>query len=133
MKVIYTLEIDCHEHPYDGCCGYASLVEIAERYGVKIEDTSSAHPLASWAWWYRVTGPADNLRRFLVNEYGDDETAAVLVANATVADIQAGNRGEWQCEQCGRVQPADDPGVPVEAYGGLTFHLCAACAIGGAG
>jgi hypothetical protein len=68
-----TIEVDCHAHPFDGEDDYLTLVGVAETYGVLIEELP-AHPHHGWAWWYRVTGPADNLRRFLVEEYYGEDT-----------------------------------------------------------
>jgi hypothetical protein len=63
---VLTIEIDCTSHPFDGTSGYPSLVEIAERYGVMIEERPRN---LGWAWWYRLTGPRENLVRFMDAEY----------------------------------------------------------------
>ncbi len=64
---VLTIEIDCTTHPFDGTSGYPSLVEIAERYGIMVVELRP-HGVG-WGWWYRVTGPRENLSRFMDAEY----------------------------------------------------------------
>lgn len=73
---VMTIEIDCHAHPFDGNDDYLSLVGVAETYGVLIAELPE-HEWAGWAWWYRVTGPREHLRRFLMEEYCGNDDALV--------------------------------------------------------
>lgn len=75
---IRSIEIDCHTFPWhddpEGRAGYGeddqlpTMVGLAETYGVLVEHLAD-HPLAGWAWWYRLTGPGEHLRRLLAEEY----------------------------------------------------------------
>jgi len=83
---VVTVEVDCHDHPYHETdvefpeCGPQNLLRIAETYGMLIEHLPH-HRYASWAWWYRLTGPRENIVRFLLDEYcgPDEELAAQIV------------------------------------------------------
>jgi hypothetical protein len=85
--------VDCHAyawHEYDDEypeCGPDNLIRFAETYGVIVEfldDDES--PAPRWAWWYRITGPRDNVRRFLLDEYagGDDDLVDDMLGEAVI-------------------------------------------------
>jgi hypothetical protein len=75
------LEVDCHayawhlEDSHYPECGPENLVRMAEEYGVLIEYLPD-HPLAGWAWWYRIVGPRAHIVRLLANEYCGGEPEA---------------------------------------------------------
>lgn len=84
--MIITIELDCHDHPWHEVdeefpeCGPDNLIRMAEQYGVLIRYLPD-HEWSGWAWWYRITGPRENLVHFLDAEYsgGDDELTADII------------------------------------------------------
>jgi hypothetical protein len=82
-----TIQIDCHDHPWHEQdqefpeCGPDNLLRMAEEFGVLIAFLPD-HDHASWAWWYEITGPADNIVAFLAKEYcgNTEEAREILLA-----------------------------------------------------
>lgn len=79
---VITIDADAHCYPFDGNQddpssgrpnGNPSLVEIAETFGVLVEDRTADvwgdHP---WCWVYRFTGPRDNVYRAISEYWGED-------------------------------------------------------------
>jgi hypothetical protein len=77
---IVKVVVDCHsyawhlEDPDYAECGPDNLVRMAEQFGVMVEHLADDDPdniAPGWAWWYRITGPRDNVVRLLADEYAE--------------------------------------------------------------
>jgi hypothetical protein len=69
-----TLEIDCHDHPLENEVG--GLATLREDYDIETEALPN-HPLAAWAWWYRITGSRECPVDFLADQYTGCEIQAI--------------------------------------------------------
>lgn len=88
-QTIMTMEIDCHAYPWHVReewmgddypeVGPDNLVRMSETFAILIEFLPD-HPLASWAWWYRITGPRAHIVHCLSEEWcGGVEEAEEMV------------------------------------------------------
>jgi hypothetical protein len=74
--VIVTVDCDAHAYAFDGLDGHPSLIEVAEAFGVLVEDvTDEIWGERALCWVYRFTGPQDNVRR-AIDEYWGEGTGA---------------------------------------------------------
>lgn len=87
---IVGVTVDCHSYAWHEVdpeypeCGPNNLVRMAEMFAVMVEHLSDDHPdnpAPGWAFWYRISGPRDNVVRLLADEYCGDgiEQAEELV------------------------------------------------------
>jgi hypothetical protein len=77
-RELLCIEVDCHGYPWheprEGSEEYGpdTLIRFAETYGVIVQFLAE-HNWHGWAWWYTITGYRENIERFLIAEYSDDE------------------------------------------------------------
>jgi hypothetical protein len=71
---VVTVELYAHAWPFDGRDGNPSMVEVAERFGVLMEDITGETfgPRPPFAWVYRLVGPVEHVDAAARAYWGDD-------------------------------------------------------------